>query len=101
MTNEWIDLPDLKAVSKAQADGWEIEHYRRMFDSSDGWYNWPGTQWNEIAHYRGRPAQPKMKKVKMLCYLITGSLEWLIEGKSVDMRWIRVPAQDIEIEIPA
>lgn len=48
--------------------------------------------------------EPKVKKVKMLCWLAEGHhLEWLLDGEegyAEQAGWIRTPAQDIEIEVP-
>jgi len=101
MTTEWIELSDLQAVALAQKEYWEIEYYRRMFDKEDGWWAWGGVIWSENIKYRGRPAQPKMKKVKMLCYTNEITIDWKNESLEVDEDlWIRVPSQDIEIEVP-
>ena len=96
MTTEWTDLPTLQDVAKAQADGWEIE-----FKSGKEWTLWTGKGWYADQRYRARPRQPKMKKVKMLCWLHENELYWLADGVVTDSKfWIRIPAQDIEIEIP-
>ena len=100
MNNEWIGLPDLQAVAKAQADGWEIEDF-----SSSDWSEWNHKWWQEGRKYRARPAQPKMKKVKMLCWLDGTWLQYATEEHSKvieeTLEWIRVPAEDKEIEVPA
>ena len=95
MNNEWIGLPDLQAVAKAQADGWEIEDF-----SSSDWSEWNHKWWQEGRKYRARPAQPKMKKVKMLCYFTGLQIVWRPEDYQLLHGWSRIPAQDIEIEIP-
>lgn len=97
MTTEWTDLPTLQDVAKAQADGWEIEYK----DISEYWLSWSQLVWSINGKYRGRPRQPVMRKVKMLCWVIGDHLEWFQEGSSrPGHAWIRIPAQDIEIEIP-
>ena len=97
MTTEWTDLPDLQAVAKAQADGWEIEHYNHP---GDYWNVWPQRGWNIQGKYRARPRQPKMKKVKMLCWFDGFGLFWRKESMNYDKHWIRVPAEDKVIEVP-
>ena len=98
MTTEWTELNTLQDVAKAQADGWEIEHYNHP---SDYWNVWPQRGWSIQGKYRARPRQPKMKKVKMLCWFDGFALFWRKESMNLDKQWIRLPAQDIEIEIPA
>ena len=95
MNNEWIGLPDLQAVAKAQADGWEIEDF-----SSSDWSEWNHKWWQEGRKYRARPAQPKMKKVKMLCWFDGAFLHWIREGYENHAMQCRIPAEDKEIEIP-
>ena len=95
MTNGWIELPTLVSVCNAQTDGWEIEIYDTF---NEEWEKWVESSWHVFMKYRGRPRQPK--KVKMLCYLDHGGeLRW-VRGKPARSDWIRVPEQDIEIEIP-
>ena len=96
MTNEWTDLPTLQDVAKAQADGWEIECTGETL-----WIPWDGTVWRNFMKYRARPRQPKLRKVKMLAYLDTNAeLRWRGDP-AASAQWIRIPAQDIEIEVPA
>lgn len=53
-----------------------------------------------ISEALARPRQPVMRKVKMLCWLDSeGELRW-IESDQSPFGSIRIPAQDIEIEIP-
>ena len=97
---EWTDLPTLQDVAKAQADGWEIEHYNHP---GDYWNVWPQRGWNIQGKYRARPRQPKLRKVKMLAYWRSGQLVWFqddTEYPEGSQFWIRIPAQDIEIEVP-
>lgn len=95
---EWTDLPTLQDVAKAQADGLEIEHYNPF---GDCWDVWPQRGWSIKGKYRARPRQPKMKKVKMLCWFTGVELSWTKEGwRMTGKSWIRIPTQDIEIEIP-
>ena len=103
MTTDWRQLKTLEDVAAAQANGEEIEYLRQMFDRSDGWYAWGGDKWTSGVMYRARPRQPKMKTVKMLAYLLNGQLVWYQDNAGCpegNRFWIRVPAQDIEIEIP-
>ena len=95
MTTEWTDLPTLVSVCNAQTDGWEIE-----VNTGPHWEEWKGSAWMNYMEVRARPRQPKMKKVKMLCYYNGGSLLWVNEDTYMHSRCIYIPAQDIEIEIP-
>jgi len=100
MTTEWTDLPTLQDVAKAQANDWEIQLYDKH---DDEWIHWAGAGWFIGNKYRARPRQPKMKKVKMLAYWRSGQLVWFqddTEYPEGSQFWIRIPAQDIEIEIP-
>lgn len=93
---EWTELKTLQEVAIAQSKDWEIE-YRMLYGP---WAKWCESSWQEANTYRGRPRQPKMKKVKMLCWFDGFGLFWRKEAMNYDKQWIRVPAQDIEIEIP-
>lgn len=98
MTTEWLDLPDLQAVAIAQSKDWEIEV---CWNEDDYWNSWGGQVWQDDINFRARPRQPKMRKVKMLCWLHENELYWLADGVVTDCKyWIRILAQDIEIEIP-
>jgi len=99
MTTEtdWKDLPTIQDVAKAQADGWEIEN-----GIANGWSKWREEGWSNSWSFRGRPRQPKMKEVKMLCWRETrsGSLAW--RQGSVDWTnagWQRFPAGDLTGEV--
>ena len=95
---EWTELKTLQDVAKAQADGWEIE--ARAFGNIQ-WQSWGGRAWKYDLIYRGRPKQPKMEEVKMLCWKVNGRLDWLEEGTHVaHPSWVRVPAEDKTIEVP-
>ena len=104
MTTEWQDLPNMEDVARAQADGWEIEI---QTDAGNDKYcpfrAWDGRHWNTGYLFRGRPRQPAMKKVKMLCWYKKGYLlSWADEG--IDRKGdghIRVPSEDKEFEVPA
>lgn len=96
MTTEWIELPDLQAVAIAQSKDWEIE-----VDTGPHWEEWKGAAWMNYMNYRGRPRQPKMRTVKMQCWIDdSGELRWVREWWSPNHDWIRVPAEDKTIEIP-
>jgi hypothetical protein len=98
MTTEWKDLPTMQDVACAQADGWEIE----WSSLGEEWSNWPSGAWYSNTLFRGRPRQPKMKKVKMLCWYQKGYLlSWAEEGVAREGDgYIRVPSEDKEIEVP-
>ena len=69
-----------------------------------GWSEWwselSGSMWDKRIQYRARPAQPKMKKLRMLCYTYLIYLIWRSEVWLVPGNWIRVPSEDKEIEVP-
>ena len=104
MNNEWQDLPNMAAVCAVQADGWEIE-YRHMME--EHWLEWNGTWWNEDSYFRGRPKQPKTKKVTLECWIhrSTGSTCTRKAGFNDDLkyedRWVRFPVGDMTGEIEA
>lgn len=100
--NELIELTDLQAVAKAQADRWEIEFFRYQDGSANGeWAEWKGKVWQEDSFYRARPRQPKMETVKMECWIDdSGELRWVREWWSPKHDWIRVPAEDKTVEVP-
>jgi len=94
---EWRDLPSLLCVAKAQADGWEIEWADKSYPIH---HPWNGNRWDTSLSFRGRPRQPKMKKVKMLCWINSkAELVWRDERWPMDSS-IRVPSEDKEIEVP-
>jgi hypothetical protein len=94
MTTEWTDLPDLQAVAKAQAKGWEIEY---RFSGSD-WFEWKRMYWNASYCYRGRPAQPKIKVVTSECWRnkITGDVTWSVPASRFISEYQRVPKWDLK-----
>ncbi len=99
MTTEWKDLPTFQDVAEAQAQGWEIEV---QMLPSDKFNEWQESVWRSNFMFRGRPRQPKMKKVKSLCWRYSdGDFAWRIEGINLAKPWIRVPSEDKEIEVPA
>ena len=64
------------------------------------WCSWIGGAWDKDWKFRARPRQPKMKTVKMLAYLdARAELRWMAD-EPASSGWTRIPAQDIEIEIP-
>ena len=95
-TENWIDLPTLQDLAKAQADGWEIE-FKTIYE---GWAVWEQATWNGGITYRGRPRQPKMKEVKMLCYFAGGILYWYSADESPREHWINQPHLDMIAKVP-
>ena len=93
---EWQDLPDLQAVAKAQADGWEIECSYLAWD----WMPWHGYTWHHTFSYRGRTRQPTMKEVKMECWFCGRFLHWASTKEPVPSRWIRQPHLDLIARVP-
>ena len=73
---------------------------------------WKGEDWEAHWKFRGRPRQPKMKKmkkvkVKVLCYFSGSGIRYdLLENGEQhlsikdDLNWTRVPSEDKEIEVP-
>ncbi len=99
MTTEtkWIPLPTLQAVAKAQADDFVIE---RRAHETYVWQHWKECVWDADWQFRGRPRQPKMKEVKMECFLIDRELRWRDEGLSILGDWIRQPILDLVAKVP-
>jgi len=95
-TENWIDLPTLQDVAKAQADGWEIE-FKTIYG---GWAVWEQATWNGGIPYRGRPHQQKMKEVKMECWLCATHLSWRTENASILRDWVRQPHLDLIVKVP-
>ena len=99
---DWKEITDPEELFRLKREGWEIQRYRAVGDPSDGWYLWKGEEWLSNWQFRARPPQPKMKKVKVEAYLSEYELRWLnIEAcnKPAPL-WIRIPAEDKEIEVP-
>lgn len=96
--NDWRELKTLQDVAEAQKNGDEIE----CRDEGGRWFLWAGVYWHTSWKFRARPRQPKMKQVKMLCYLHNDSrLMWLKEGDLFAKgNRVRVPNLDYIIEIP-
>ena len=93
---EWKDLPTLQDVANAQDDGWEIEYSITGGEH----FAWKGSLWMQENFFRGRPRQPKMKEVKMECFLIDGELHWRDENLSILGDWIRQPHLDLIAKVP-
>lgn len=93
--SEWRDLPTFEDVADAKRAGDEIELLGGI-----GWRKWRGSMWDRNVQYRARPAQPKMKKVRMLAYTDCQALMWRGEDVQLPSCWVRVPAEDKEIEVP-
>ena len=98
--SEWRELKTLQDVAAAQAAGDEIEVGSDHVGAAWAWYKWDGEYWASDSPYRARPRQPKMKKLKMLCYLIGGRLDWFHNDYGSSDGWIRIPSEDKEIEVP-
>ena len=94
-TENWIGLPTMQDVAKAQANGWEIE-YR----CGAQYATWGGITWQKTFVFRGRPRQPKMKEVKMLCWFANGVLYWYSADESPREHWIRQPHLDMVAQVP-
>ena len=104
MNNEWwVELRDMKQVAEAQGDGWEIEGCR----PGQYFLPWEGEMWRSQDEYRGRPKQPKTKKVTLECWMhrSTGSTCTRKAGFNDDLkyedRWVRFPAGDMMGEVEA
>lgn len=96
MSQEWEVISDPERLFHLKKQGWEIEVFQW-----DRWEKWKVLSWSNTLEYRASPRQPKMKKVKMLCYLVDNHrLAWLTENASKTHGLVRIPAQDIEIEVP-
>ena len=100
MTTEWKNLPTMQDVVCAQADEWEIEWRDPL--NYPHWEPWDGKGWSVRWQFRARPRQPKMKKVKSLCWRHAelGNLSWWVETFTPTQVWQRVPSEDKEIEVP-
>lgn len=95
MTSEWKDITNPEELFKLKREGWEIDIYASL-----GWGTWNGTMWQEDLKFRARPPQPKVKRVKMLCYLFNNRyLAWYKEDEMLHTQlWIRQPKLDLEAE---
>lgn len=109
MTDGWRDLPTMADVAAAQAAGDEIEIGIASMKGGCLVYSyekWRGKYWDTNCKFSARPAQPKMKKVKLLAFLGAPVLQFVRED-SIDLqiyakntRWIRQPHLDLEEEVP-
>lgn len=95
--NEWRDLPTMADVAAAKAAGDEIQ----VHHIGSVWNSWKGVSWANDWIFRARPAQPKMKKVKILGWLNpeTGCTTTRLVD-SVWTGWVRYPRLDDEVEVP-
>jgi hypothetical protein len=93
---EYIDLPTLQDVAKAQSDNWEIQYSLKGRE----YFAWSESAWDSSTFFRGRPRQPKMKEIKMECFLVDGKLQWRSEYMSVLQSWIRQPHLDLIVKVP-
>lgn len=96
MKSEWTELKTLQEVASAQSNDWEIQVTHVVKD----WVTWLGVRWYADAKYRGRPKQPKMKQVKMLCWYKPGQRLIWDEFDMTRAGWSRVPAEDKVFEVP-
>ncbi len=96
MTAEWKEVTDPEELFKLKLEGWEIQ-----VRNAGAWLKWGATSWSQSFKFRARPQQPNMKKVKMLAYFDGVLLVWRnADYNLTDGRWVRVPAEDKEIEVP-
>jgi hypothetical protein len=99
MNEEWKDLPTLPDVGAAQLEGWEIQRLNTVNPTL--WSDWDGCAWVSHWAFRGRPRQPKMKKVTSFCYrAVNGALLWDNADVKNVANFLRFPAGDFEGEIP-
>ena len=94
--NEWKNITDPEELFKLKREGWEIEFAN---SSSQVFAKWFGLAWNAGWKFHARPRQPKMKKVKLLCFYNGKNLFWAESGEGYAYR-CRVPSEDKEVEIP-
>jgi len=99
MNTEWRDLPTMADVAAAQAAGEEIETTTPV--EGYPWISWNEENWNSFHIYRARPAQPKMKKIKIYGWLNpeTGCTTTRLNDNTWT-GWTRYPKLDDEIEVP-
>ena len=96
-TENWIGLPTMQNVAKAQTDGWEVAYRHKQ---SDEWDEWNGCWWDDDYVFRGRPLQQKMKEVKMLCWFANGVLFWHSADEPPREHWIRQLHLDMVAQVP-
>ncbi len=93
--NDWVELKTGKEVFDRHAENWEIEVYTGTHQEE-----WQGKAWMHYMRYRGRPRQPKMKEVKMECWINSSAeLVWREESFPLD-RAIRQPHLDMVAKVP-
>ena len=97
MSTEWKNITDPEELFRLKREEWEIEWSEL---GVSWWKKWNGISWNAALIFRARPSQPKMKKVKYLCYADTYALTWRAESVPMWGAWIRQPHLDLEGEIP-
>ena len=95
---DWKEITDPEELFRLKREGWEIE-----LANGTSWGLWAGTIWSAVYKFRARPPQPKTKKVKMLCWFDGTWLQYATEDHSKGLasatKWIRIPAEDKEIEV--
>lgn len=96
MLTEWTYISRLEDINHALKEDFEIE----VSYGLSTFVPWDKNLWSANYKYRARPRQPKMKKVKMLCYFDTviDQLVWS-SAEAISGDWIRVPSEDKEIEV--
>ena len=97
MNNElkWEVIIDTEKLFRLHKAGWEIE-----VTAGTVWVPWDVKVWNNKWSFRARPPKPKMKQVKMKCYLVYGELRWRDEKLSILDGWLRQPNLDKIAEVP-
>lgn len=83
MSQEWIDLPTMQDVAKAQADRWEIEV---LSYTSLNWVKWSEQVWDATRKYRARPRQPEKKRIVLRRALMTDAVGqyWITGATNID-----------------
>ena len=71
---EWERIIDPEKIFHLQKAGWEIE-----VTAGTVWVPWDVKVWNSSWSFRARPPKPKMKQVKMSCYLVGNYLHWCVK----------------------
>lgn len=96
--NDWVELKTGKEVFDRHAENWEIQ--RLNATNPPTWAQWSGATWCSPDCFRGRPRQPKVKEVKMLCYYTSDQLLWIPAELKAQKSWIRQPHLDMIAKVP-